>query len=718
MMLLLPRSRLASSSASGFRAGLRRVADARAAAAAAAAAAATSSPSALLQQRRPASSRAVEYMEQWVWEPHSDGAGYFDELARRPLRDESTGTEVFVVGVCDCSADSAHDVRDFVRSTRAARGPGRVSVCLDFYSAEAAHALEGCFTSHDVAARAKAAEAAARLGYPPDLLAQAVANFQTRGLAPLQCVAAAAAECDRQGVPVEFAGLHPKGPFQRLRYVYGAARELLAAVDPSVSLSRDLPNDMGLHGDMRGNVASEALAALLKRRPTPEVVRRRFETLDVPTQFFRYVQPTMHLVAAVRRHIEELPYNDGAVVVVVDAACAPMFYKLFKDVGLTAEQLAGVAHEFRPDEKRAAAEPESEHEAGSPSQVLRRLHAADAAAEAGSDAQTQAEFEVDLVTFTHLTRLRPDLLPFQQGLANVLLMNGMVGDALCYLRSLVDSGVSGAHGVLTRIVCDMVEEGFLDPDDPIVAGAMAPPPAAEAGAEAYNLPPQLLLGGPAAASEKDDGGVDAMVCHGREGDVVPTQVGELPEVEALARGEMGEHRAAVLTNALTEYQEAQVARHTPPASVQAAARKNQLDAEKLKFGLPALHPWSDQAMATVGADMVSQGRVGALQRYRPNSSFPVPPEQQTSVQVNSASAQAHLSKVKSQGTAVDYYLRESKRVRTTAPARSAFHVALNKQRKEGRQQELMSKAKERHSDQWERHNEKVDNAMTHTVYPF
>ena len=642
------------------------------------------------------SQRCLDYMEEWVWAPHTDQRGYFSELLNKPLKDELTGNSVHVLGVSNHSPDSVDFVRSKVKEF--AGLPGETVVCCDFYDLGALGDIQGAHYEGDLKQRGKLVEKVAGVGFPPDLLAESIANFQKRGLEPFLSFAAVKAECEREGLLCKSLGLSPKHAFLRLRFIHKLAASLVAQADPSSEAF--LPSEMGLHSNPSAHLFSNHLASLYKEFPTPSLVRNRLTSIDTPTLFFRHIHPTVHLVTKVKELLWNVEFNNGRIVVVLDAVNAPLFYKIFKDDGLEEEDYCGISAPL-------AVEEESNFNATDEDAVVKHLEHEEKIQESRSPAESQAKFELDVLLFIHLTKIRPDILHFRQALANVFIVNGFVGNALVYLRSMVDQRIDGAENILTSLINNMIDEGYADVADPMIQSFLAPPrPIEETAADEFfkrqirNPLPETDL------SDEIDYGA-GMVTHNAEGVVRSVVPSEIPEMESIKAGELSERRKEVIETALVGYEEKKIMEATPAEAVQKVMQKAAKKVQGLEFAVSAFHPYTEAHYAIEGADLPSDGVVHALQRYRPNSDFPVAPEQKHALSEHAAASQHHVAKqTTGDQSAAEYHVSESHRIRTTSPPRTPLDFDRMKTAKLERGAATNSRMRDRHQKIKQRYHQR------------
>ncbi|KAJ9472439.1 hypothetical protein DIPPA_34996 [Diplonema papillatum] len=672
--------------------------------------------------RRSVSTRCMQYTEPWVWQPHTDRDGYFEELARRPLKDAVTGTHVHVVAASEFSEDSAKDVVEYLAECRNGPRGRKLHVCLNFHDSRLLPVLAQCHTG-DPAAREKNAALASGMGYPPDLLAQSLLNHQARGLFPHQATTAAAKACQSLGIPVSYLGLPPALPYEKLRYVHSSATDLLASFEKASQTDHDaqktaldtlvhaMPSQCGLHADPAAHVVPRDLAAMLQNRPRPAIVERCLTSIDFPTLFFRVVHPTAHFVRQVKKAIWDLPYNDGQVIVVLDAPVAALFYKMYKDEGITDDDLSAVSYNFNPTANRARRRAvEAEKEVLEP--AVQRVEAGGLASERevaaldacdGNDAgapldQKQAEFELQLVLFFYLSKLRPDHRGVYNAVANVFLMHGLLDDALRYLISLITLRIPGTTELVINILDELITSSHLTPDHPLVQDVVRLIETTESTPNPRETP--LLLPLPATQTSPGDA-TNRMLLHDSEGRVSAVQYEDLPEVREYHAGDLSEQKSRVVGNALMEMKEKELARHTPTEAKQDQMLKRRSAVLKTKFNQPALHPLSAEYRERPNGALASQGVIHALQRYRPNENFPVPPEQKIEVEEHAHAAHQALAR-KYDVPPVDKLLREAKRIRTESPPRTGFFKALLTSKKEDKAMLRSVEFSEREDRRWEK----------------
>eukprot|EP01063_Lacrimia_lanifica_P009667 TRINITY_DN16597_c0_g1_i1.p1 TRINITY_DN16597_c0_g1~~TRINITY_DN16597_c0_g1_i1.p1 ORF type:complete len:671 (+),score=265.87 TRINITY_DN16597_c0_g1_i1:103-2115(+) len=645
------------------------------------------------------STRCMDYMEPWVWQPHTQDPGYFAALSERGLVDPVTGTQVKVVGVHEFSAESAADVQEYLAALRAGPRGRRAGVVLNWSSAEMLTAVGEAHAARSEEGRSAAVDKCAALGYPPDLLAEGLANQHAYDVAPWQASQAAAAAALSLGLKAHYLGQPPALMFQRMQYINQMAAAFQAEEDGGADAVAQLTlNPMGLHPSHEAHLYSRALAEKLISRPDPSVVEHRLTSMPVPALFFRCVQPVVHLVLEVKRLLPTLPFNDGTVAVVLDASLAPMFYKVFKDEGLAEVDACGVYHEFKavPDARDEVPEASNQME------TARRLEEIDDREDGAlPPGQRQAEFEVQLLLFLHLARLRPDVLRMKQAVANTYLVNGLVLDALMYLRSMVDAQVPGSQHVLSSMIDDMVREGMVDADDDLVHYCMAPPAAGEPGDAAAGdgqgpaAAPLLLE-----ATVYPDAPRGKMVYHNQAGRVVATDDTTAPDLTNLNAGEMSSEKQAFLNNALMMQDEHDIAKHTPPVAVQKRVEKRSRDAFALHFEQPRHHPMSEAYKASPNATLPSEGQVFALQRRRPNDMFPEPPPEKNALAEHANAANKALGRIWDTDSPMDRLLKDAVKVRTTSPPRTPHDKDILRSKREDREKVKQYRQKVRNNEQW------------------
>eukprot|EP01059_Diplonema_ambulator_P017753 TRINITY_DN2981_c0_g1_i1.p1 TRINITY_DN2981_c0_g1~~TRINITY_DN2981_c0_g1_i1.p1 ORF type:complete len:648 (+),score=145.25 TRINITY_DN2981_c0_g1_i1:1464-3407(+) len=630
---------------------------------------------------RSITTRCLSYMDSWVWEPHSDGNGYFDELTRRPLRDEITGTEVHVLGMSEYSADSAKDVREHIRKMRNGPRGRKLDICVAMSSLEMLQTVEGCFGGAEEARHEKM-ERAANLGYPPDILAAEVLGFQEQGLLPYQGTIAAVVESSRLGIPLHFLGLKEDIPFIRCRHVTILANEFLQDGNPS--LTDCLPSEFGLYADHHAHLHPTATTAVLESRPTPSLVMSKLSSLDLPTLYFRYVQPTAHLVQEVKRLVSSSEHNNGAVLVVLPAWIAPMFYKIYKDQGLTETDLSGIYYNFKELHEIETSDISSLDNTQDVAAALDNVTTA--LQDTASEGKLQAEFEVQLLLFLHLCKIRPDVLKYQQAAVNIYLVHGLVPEAIMFLRSAVDSHVPGAYNLLTTIVADLIDEGLASPDDPFIEMAIAPPPQPPADTTPLKLLP------PPEGRE-----MPTMVLHNETG-VVAHSREQLPDFQNLDSGDMTEQRKAIVSRALVEYQENSLMRDEPSPHIQKQMERKKDAYQRMQFTVPEHHPFSEIAK-TPGGDLPSHGVLPSLPTYITNSDFPVPHRTKTDLMEHTKAAAKAIARV-DRRSAIDKLIKTSEKIRTRAPARSLEEAVLQGSRLHDKRAIERHKARLRNNKNW------------------
>eukprot|EP01062_Namystynia_karyoxenos_P065818 TRINITY_DN5983_c0_g1_i1.p1 TRINITY_DN5983_c0_g1~~TRINITY_DN5983_c0_g1_i1.p1 ORF type:complete len:703 (+),score=259.22 TRINITY_DN5983_c0_g1_i1:70-2178(+) len=668
-------------------------------------------------QLRAVSLRCFELLrDDWLL-PQAPVTWDVDECIAHPMLEPVSGSRVYVLPAAQHSPDQG-GLREALRRLRSGPRGARVSVAVPMHSAAAVQAWARL--ASDSGHREAACGALAAAGAAPDELAEALLHYEAYGLQPHCDSAAAVAEAQRLGVACHYADRPPLQGFARVAAVRHAAADLLGLSEDDVA--RGLyPNQLGLHADRAAHLLPADLALLLQRPPSVHAAARLLSCLDLPSLLFRVVHPTVWMA----RRLRELCWADGAgggcLLAVVPAHRAHLLRRLWQaHQGEDREAEAGVFFDFHSERPEARPPPQSaEPEQPSARKKGKKAAPPDPEFEAleglldeGAPAeQRQAEFEVQLALFHHLSVLRPDEIAFQTGVANVYIMHGLLRDGVEFLMGMVLRRTHpGLPEVLQRIVRALVDNGMLDPAEPLAQraqelcdeaaewaeGAALQAAAAEAAARpAAPAAPGLLSSGERPAPQRM---IRRSLADGAE--VAPHA--PIPEIEHARAGELGKQRTQLVADALVAAEARALSRSEPPPGVQKQMLRQKRLTEGMQFSTTALHPLSDAYTTTPGGALPNEG-VTSLPRYRPSLDFPAPPEPRSLQELHAAASRSVLDRRIAKGDgmpATQRLLADARRLQKTRITRSNADSALRRERREDARWEREQRLREQAAEQW------------------
>ena len=678
----------------------------------------------VLASRRWVSNRCIDYLEKWVWEPHSDGFGYYEELIRRPIKDQNTGIDIHVMGVNYSSEDNAKDVKDLLSETEWRKG-NEVEVCLDSPGADVILATQDCLTS-EPEKRSQAVLRASSLGLPPDFIAKLVLNNQKHGLKTCLPQVAAAATCLRKSIPVRYLGLPQRISFSKKQLVNAAVQEHLCVhssnggggvdgTNEEYSIHDVTVGDMGLHADENVHVIPSILADKIKSRATPSTSLQQIESLDLPTLFFSIIQPTVHLVRRVQdQAIISKRSNESLkrILVIVDAQVASLFYRVYKDIGLTKDDCLGISYDFESrrdkrlslykfidgnadDDKKYLSDSSNPNPSFHPDSPLAVIEQHTDDQESLTEDAQQAEFDVQIILFLYLAKIRPEVLHFHNAISNVYITHGMIGASLSYLKFITTKqNVPGSAGVLNAMIDDLIENNFLDPDDDIVDEFRC-----DATRQTEEIPIPILIEAPNKA-------VKRMVMQDSNGRQV-TSPSEIPNAEEYTTGALTGGRSLAVADALSEYKKRELSKVTPSSSMMNEMAKNEKQVDSVQFSIP--HHSPSHRNSPPGEQRVAHGEVKALKRYQPNSDFPAPPIQKIEHEENSRALATNIARRRTHASPITSLLKDAVRTRTSSPARTQDGHQILKERKQERIKKRKFNFGNRNDQRWTKYYKSVAN---------
>eukprot|EP01065_Artemidia_motanka_P028022 TRINITY_DN33238_c0_g1_i1.p1 TRINITY_DN33238_c0_g1~~TRINITY_DN33238_c0_g1_i1.p1 ORF type:complete len:679 (+),score=291.39 TRINITY_DN33238_c0_g1_i1:49-2085(+) len=546
-----------------------------------------------------------------------DDASWYERVClEQPLREPVTGTRVHVLGTSPHNTEQAA-LRRVLRELASRAGGVSVAVAahspavVSGWSELAAAASQG----HD-----KQEEAAARLsatGVAPDELAEAMVRFGVQGLEPCCDAVAAVAEARRLGAAVHYVDRPPLQGFARVSSLRGSAADLLQVSKEDVAAGL-YTNEFGMHSDHEAHLLPDDLAEELKGEATPHVAARVLSCWDLPTLLFRVVQPTIFMARQLRELCWRAEEDGGRLLAVVPAPRAQLLRRLWQDHsdhGRPDAAEAGVFFDFgRLRNQLTDADVGEELDESALGSLVE---------ESTPPEQLQAEFEVQLALFHHLTAVRPDVLAFQSAVANVYIVHGMIREGIEFLCGMVERRVHPElPEVLVRMAKALVDNGMLSADDDLVRRAFVSAAEFEewlAGNSFQGRPERTLLPPP------ENREVPQMPRRSVSGKAAPEEQSVLPEVLSAARGEGTEQRKEALSSALMEVEQNRLARSDPTRRMEKQLLRRKQFSERTKFNATAIHPLSDAYETTPGADLPSQGVLYDLPEYQNELDFPPRP---------------------------------------------------------------------------------------------